>query len=171
LTSPESKERILKYIEEHDGKKIKQNVVDYMNSEVHEDLRISRVPTLNIIKELKSENRIKVSGKRKGQSHYLSINDKSRFNWIDQHLSKIAMNIEKMDEDKPEITLPLKKGGTVSIPSNMFELIGLVGLAYHTSRQIKNESDQRVLNDKILQSMVNMGIKTIGQFRKKFGSN
>ena len=96
MSSAESKEAILKYIEEHDGKKIKQNVVDYMKSEVAEELRISRVPTLDIIKELKSENRIKVSGTRKGQSHYLSINRDNDFDHITKKLILYKQMIEKL---------------------------------------------------------------------------
>ena len=160
----------MKFISDHNGTANKQQVIDHMTSstEVPAQFRTSRVTTLNLIDELDGDRIRVLKRERKGQSDRLSINDKSRFDWIDQHLTKIAMAIKKMDEDKPEITLPLKKGGTISMPSNMFELIGLVGLAYHTSRQIKNESDQRLLNDKIPQAMVDMGIKTVGQFRKKF---
>ena len=157
MVSTESKEAILKYIEENDGKKIKQNVVDYMNSEVSEGLRISRVLTLDIIKELKSENRIKVSGRRKGQNHFLSINRDNTFDWIDQHLSKIAKYIEKLDEDKPEMTLPLKNGRTVSVPSNTFEILTLCMSAAHVSRDIKNKNDMQLLNHKILQLIITWG--------------
>ena len=162
-----SKELIRKYIEEHDGKKIKKNVVDYMNSEVPEELRISRVPTLNLIKELQSENRIKVKGKRQGQSHFLSINNDSRFESIVQQLVKIEKQIEKIDEDKPETILGLKKGGTISMPSHMFSLIALCWLSAQVSRDIKNKDDLALLNDKILQLIVDMGMKNIRQWSKK----
>lgn len=167
LVLEESKKLIVKFVADYDGNPTKNQVVDYMSSQAPAEFRTSRVTTLSIIDELDGDRIRVLKGERRGQSHRLSINDKSRFDWIDQQLTKIIMDIEKMDKDKLEVTLPLKKGGTVSMPSNLFKIINLCTLAYHTSRQIKNDSDQRVLNDKILQAMVSMGIKTVAQFAKK----
>lgn len=168
MVSEESKKLVVKFVTDFKGNPTKHQVADYMSSEaVPAEFRTSWVTTLSIIDELDGDRIRVMKGMRRGQSHRLSINDKSRFDWIDQQLTKITMNIKKMDQDKPEITLPLEKGGTVSMPSNILELISLCGLAYHTSRQIKNENDQRVLNDKILQAMVDIGITTVGQFAKK----
>jgi hypothetical protein len=163
LTSPESKERILKYIEEHDGKKIKQNVVDYMNSEVHEDLRISRVPTLNIIKELKSENRIKVSGKRKGQSHYLSINRDNDFDLITKKLIIYKQLIEKLPFT--EIVKPRKGRPWTWTSDEEIVRFGLEKLLVRTSK-IPIMQDADILYKKIIDLSTTLTLKKARAMRE-----
>ncbi len=142
-----------------------------MNSKVKPaHLRTSRVTTLNLIKELESGGRIKVlkEGWRQGQSHHLVFNDKNEFDKVNERLSNIAKRIEKLKKDETEITLPLKKGGSVSIPANTLDLVNLCLLVRYTSQFIKNESDQQVLYNKILQLMVNISIKSLPRLTKKF---
>ena len=56
------------------------------------------------------------------------------------------------------------------MPSHMSSLIALCWLSVRVSRDIKNKDDIALLNDKILQLMVNMGMKNIPQWRKKLGN-
>ena len=55
------------------------------------------------------------------------------------------------------------------MPSHMSSLIALCLLAAQVSRDIKNKDDMALLNDRILQLMVNMGIKNFPQWSKKLG--
>ena len=168
LVLEESKKLIVKFIADYSGTPTKNRVIDYMNSEnVPVRSRMSRVTTLSIINELDGDRIRVLKGERRGQSHRLSMNDKSRFDWINQRLSEVEKRIENMDPEEPEMKVKIKNGKTMLIPSGSLTIAGLCALAYHTSRQIKNENDLQVLNDKILQLMVDIGIKNIGQLTKK----
>jgi hypothetical protein len=172
LVSEESKKLIVKFVHDFKGNPTKHDVGDYMKSEaVPQEFRLSWVTTLTTIDELDGD-RIRVTkGKRRGQSHRLSINDKSRFDWITQHLSKIEKDVEKISEEEPEMKVKLKNGKTTTIPTSSLTIATLCMLAYHVSHQIKNENDQRVLNDKILKLMIRIGLKDLGQLRTKLQSN
>lgn len=169
LVFEESKKLIVKFIGEYGGTPTKNQVVDYMNKVKPVEFQTSRVTTLSLIDELDGDRIRVLKGERRGQSHRLSINDNSRFDWIDQHLSKIAKDIEKMDKDKPEEMVKTKKGKTfpASELHSVLTITSLCALVAHTSRDIKNKNDQQILNNKILQLMFNIGIKNLGRFTKK----
>jgi hypothetical protein len=148
LTLPGSKEKILRYIEEHDGKKMKQDVVDFMSSEaVPEELRSSRVPTLKVLKELQSENRIKVSGIRQGQSHFLSINRDNDFDLITKKLIIYKQLIEKLPFT--EIVKPRKDRPWTWTSDEEIVRFGLEKLLVRTSK-IPIMHDADILYKKII---------------------
>ena len=158
----------MKFVADFKGNPTKRQVYDHMSSEaVPAEFRTSWVTTLSLINELDGDRLTVTKGERRGQSHFLSINNDSRFESIVQQLVKIEKQIEKIEEDKPETVLSLKKGGTVSMPSHMFSLVALCWLSAQVSRDIKNKDDVALLNDKILQLMVDMGMKNIRQWSKK----
>jgi hypothetical protein len=86
-------ELIRSYIIRCEGKAIKNDVVNYMNSQdVPEEYRTSRVTTLNTIYQLEVTGIIKISkGKRRGQSHHLFINSDNEFN-------RLLVQIEELEE-------------------------------------------------------------------------
>ena len=161
LVLEESKKLIVKYIADYNGNPTKNQVIEYMNSHAPAEYRTSRVTTLSIINELDGDRIRVMKGGRRGQGHHLSLNDKSQFDWLMHELSKIEKRIEKMKHEEPEMRFKIKDGSTKSIPSSSLTIATLCVIAYHTSRRIKNESDQRVLNDKILQLMIKVGIKNL----------
>lgn len=105
MVSQETREYIRQFVIAKDGKATKNDVVAYIDSkEVPEKFRISRVTTLNVIKELELSKQIKVrKGERKGQSHFLIFNDNSAFNVIDKQLQEINRLIEAMREPTRKI--------------------------------------------------------------------
>jgi hypothetical protein len=89
MVSKKIEAKILDYIEERRGLATENDVIRY----VDEDL--SRPPTLKFIDKLESERKINIRRGRKGQRHYLSINDKSRFNQIKKQLSSFEKLIKE----------------------------------------------------------------------------
>jgi hypothetical protein len=152
LPLPGSKEKILKYIEEHDGKKMKQDVVDYMSSEAAS----SRVPTLNLIKELESENRIKVKGKRQGQSHFLSINRDNDFDLITKKLILYKQMIEKFTFT--EVVKPRKGRPWTWTTDEEVVRFGLEKLLVRTSK-IPILQDAEILYKKIIDLSTTLTLK------------
>ena len=102
-------EIIRKYIIECPTRPTKNNVVDYMNSKNFPDkIRTSRVTTLGIISEMENLGTIKIikAGERRGQRHYIIINDKNELNQIHSMLSEIDMftkTIYELVNTKPNL--------------------------------------------------------------------
>jgi dihydrofolate reductase len=62
-------------------------------------LRLSRVKTLQILNEFEVDHKINVSkGVRRGQGHYLSINDQDKFNLIRNELEEIESFIKQTNQ-------------------------------------------------------------------------
>jgi hypothetical protein len=118
LVSPKSKELIEDYVRRHKGYSTKNEVIDYMNSkQVPEKYRITRKTALKTIDELASD-RIKIKkGERKGQSHYLSINDDSEFYRIKQQLGQLKKLLNDLPDTVAENLAMIKSsGGKTSSP-------------------------------------------------------
>lgn len=91
LVSKGTEDKILKYIAENNGLVTKNDVVSQIKHE------LSKPTTFEFLKKLEREEKINgPKGKRKGQAHYLSINDKNKSNQIKEQLS----TIEKLIKDK-----------------------------------------------------------------------
>jgi hypothetical protein len=99
LVSDNVKDIILNYIAEKKGKATKNDVVRYMTDYDNPLYKLSRVVTLDVINEFESFDIINVSkGDRRGQAHYLSINDKNKFNQIKKELSDTESFIKQTNE-------------------------------------------------------------------------
>ncbi|MGC1263578.1 MAG: hypothetical protein WA932_06400, partial [Nitrososphaeraceae archaeon] len=88
--------KILDYLRENSSKKInKSDVMRYMED-------TSRAMTTHkIIMDLIKEGKIKmIKDKPHSQTHYLTINDENEFNRINQELSKMEKQIEKLQIPK-----------------------------------------------------------------------
>jgi hypothetical protein len=93
LKTEGTKEMIRNFILKNDGKVTKNDVIRHMINDS------SRAPTLDMINELESAGIIEVvRGKRRGQPHYLRINNKNDYNRISKELSKIEKLANSMDE-------------------------------------------------------------------------
>jgi hypothetical protein len=93
LKTDDVKEMIRNFILENDGKVTKNDVIRHMINDS------SRAPTLDMINELESAGIIEVSrGNRRGQPHYLRINNKNDYNRISKELSKLEKLVNSMDE-------------------------------------------------------------------------
>lgn len=162
----ESKDLVLKYIRKHGGKATKNNVVDYMSSdEVEEKFRTSRMTTWNMIKELEEGNRIKVKkkGERQGQSHYLIINDKSVFDQINNDLSSLENQIDKIIESTKSKIRSGKIKGEHGIPTPTKEQMLIVyKLAIQLAlvkQDIMSEDDRKFLIGKIHDLILSIVLK------------
>lgn len=98
------------------------------------------VPTLKLIKELEAAGRIKVLNKddwRSGQAQFLIINDTSQFDWITGQIENIETMFRK---EHPEY---YQKGLDLLVIN-----LGRI------HRNIKNENDRFVLNEKTINAMM-----------------
>ena len=93
LESKKIEEKVLDYIAEHGGKVTKNDVVKYLG-----DGDLSKPPTFKLLNRLEDERKINVQRGRKGQPHYLSINDKNQFNKIKQQLSNLRNFVKEINE-------------------------------------------------------------------------
>jgi hypothetical protein len=96
LRTDEIERSILNYIIEKRGRATKNNVVHYMT----EQGQLSRVPTLNKIDELKTSGKIIVRtgrGNRKGQAHFLAINNINTYNQINSWLTEINDILDEIE--------------------------------------------------------------------------
>jgi hypothetical protein len=89
LVSQEIENKVLDYVAKRKGLASENDVIK------HIDGYLSRPPTLKLIDKLESEGKISIRRGRKGQRHYLSINDKSRFYQIKNELSSLESLIKE----------------------------------------------------------------------------
>lgn len=93
MASKEIEEKVLDYIAEHSGLVTKNDVVTYIEK------KLSKPTTLELLNKLEKEKKINVlRGDRRGQPHYLSINDKNQFNQIKQQLSRTENFIKEVNQ-------------------------------------------------------------------------
>jgi hypothetical protein len=92
LVSHKIEKKILDYIAGRRGLATENDVVRYIVGE------LSKPPTLKLIDNLESEGKINIQRGRKGQPHYLSINDKNRFNQIKQQISSLENFIKEINQ-------------------------------------------------------------------------
>ena len=91
MVSTEIIEKILNYIEERRGIAIVNDIVRLV------DGQLSKPSTLKLIEDLESEHKINIRKGRKGQRHYLSINDKNQFNKIRKEIFVLENFIKEMN--------------------------------------------------------------------------
>jgi hypothetical protein len=133
LVSQKSKELIEDYIRRHKGKATKNDVVDYMASEqVPGKYRITRKTTLKTIDEL-GRDRIKIKkGERRGQSHYLSINDESEFYRIKQRLGELKNLLNGLPDTVAENLAIIKKTESKTLSPIKQDFLNLIHMAQLT---------------------------------------
>jgi len=97
MTSDEIDQIILLFITENRGKATKNDVVHHMDK----NGILSRVPTLNRLKELNSSGKIIVLGGkniRRGQAHLLTINNQNAYNRIYNWLTELDIILNQIQE-------------------------------------------------------------------------
>jgi hypothetical protein len=159
-------------------KTTKTDVVKYMETVQPESIRTSRDTTRKILSDLESSGIITVSkGDRRGQSHYLTINDKNEFNLIDKELSEIqnimngiGRNAQKMNKESERQNLNRKNIGLSRPLDHMFEFylepciesinIILRILLFKTYKEIHSENYLQILYAKIINLMLKISKQT-----------
>jgi len=145
LVSKKIEESVLDYIAKLRGLATVNGVVRYVEG------NLSKPPTLKLIKNLESERKINIRRGRKGQSHYLSINDKNQFNQIKKQLLTLENFIKEInrylqkrnEENDNDISLNLDENEEDVRAIKMDNRIGFVNDLY------KNYYDtlKRILDD------------------------
>lgn len=164
-------DRILKFISDRKGKATKNDVVRYMSEQ------LSRVPVLNLMFQFESERKIIINkGKRRGQPHYLIINDQNHYNRIRQQLEGIESIMVEMEEPVKQMcdysmNDPEEDPNTGIRPypdradhidsfllscerpiKEMLELLLIL-----TNTLIQSDKDSGLLNRRIVESMLKLG--------------
>ena len=168
LKTDEIDQRILGYITEKKGNATKNNVVNHMN----ENGLLSRIPTLKKLKELESSGKITVQrGKnnRRGQAHFLVINNQSAYNriysWliqIDEILNEIRAPMQDIQyyicgpaPDDPDFQYELNKQRSVYLENLRSTCLMPIErfldfLFILSNRVIQSEKDSQLLNERIV---------------------
>jgi hypothetical protein len=92
LVSKKIEEKILDYIAKRRGLATENDVVRHIRG------KLSKPPTLKLVDQLEAEGKISVLRGRKGQRHYLSINDQNRFNQIKKQLTNLEKFIKEINQ-------------------------------------------------------------------------
>jgi predicted transcriptional regulator len=157
LKTEQTREMIRKFIIEKQGKATKNDVVKYMEKDS------SRVPTLDMIKELEDTGIINVDkgNKRRGQAHYLVINNENEFNRINQEISEIDLIIDTMEQPmddiirlirkRPELRQDLREDIIFAYKRSIERMLEF--LLVYTSDVISSEKSSQILYSKIIKSM------------------
>ena len=148
MVSKDGTDIIVRYIRARNGKATENDVVHYMekSKEVKEVDRASRVTTLKIIDKLEG-TRIKImKGERKGQRHYLIVDDNSEFVRIADQIENIGIMLREHPEQEAQ--------------DRCLNLL-LIWLA-RTHKYIKDEGDKQTLNQKIINLLLKIRYKREG---------
>ena len=145
LVSEKSKELIVEYIKECNGKATKNKVVDYMAklSGNNEGFRTSRVTTFDLIDELVESKRIKIikpKAWRAGQALYLIANDDNNYRWLEKEIENIDIYLHEHPETKERMINPL-----------------IINLQM-ANELIKNEIDRQELIQRIVNQLLKIRI-------------
>jgi hypothetical protein len=148
---------IRQFIIEKDGKATKNDVIKHMEK------YSSRVPTLDMIKELQDTAIINVNknDNRRGQAHYLRINNENEFNQINQQLSVIDFIIDFIEKpmdriirfirQHPELPQNLREDLIFAYKRSIEKMLEF--LLVHTGDTISSEKSSQILYSKIIKSM------------------
>ena len=164
MKTDQTREMIRKYIIEKQGTATKNDVIKYMEK------YSSRVPTLDMIKELEDTGIINVNknDNRRGQAHYLTINHNNEFNRINKELSEIELIIDTIEAPMDNILKVIRKRERI-LRGSRDELHENIIFAYkrsiekmlevllvHTSDTISSEKSSQILYSKIIKLMQKM---------------
>jgi hypothetical protein len=148
---------IRKFITDKHGKATKNDVIKHMEK------YSSRVPTLDMIKELEDTGIINVdkSDNRRGQAHYLRINNENEFNQINQQISVIDFIIDFIEKpmdriirfirEHPELPENLREDLIFAYKRSIEKMLEF--LLVHTGDTISSEKSSQILYSKIIKSM------------------
>lgn len=157
MKTDETREMIRKFIIDKQGKATKNDVIKHMEK------YSSRVPTLDMIKELEDVGIIDVDkgDNRRGQAHYLRINNENEFNRINEEISEIDLVIDTMEEPmdfviklmrkRPELRQDLPEDMKFAYKRSVQKMLEF--LLVHTSDTISTEKSSQILYSKIIKLM------------------
>jgi len=150
---------IRKFIIEKQGKATKNDVIKYMEK------WSSRVPTLDMIKEFEDAGIIQVQkGDRRGQPHYLKIEEQNEYNLIHKEISEIEMIMLRMKDNLLIYrNIADRSKRTPRQLSDLFRFLhwytDLIDLFLHTlllriNTGIDSQKDSQTLYTKIIELMI-----------------
>jgi hypothetical protein len=125
LVSHKSKELIESFVKSK-GKVSKNDIVDYINSkQVPLEHQLSKKTAYKIIEEMGIDRLKILKPKRQGQTHYVSINDKSQFHGITQELADLKKLLSNLNDNVPKKLATMKRinDKTTSIDNHFRSLV------------------------------------------------
>jgi hypothetical protein len=147
LNIKKSKELIVEYVRQLDGKATKNKVAYYMEkglSGSNEKYGVGRVYTFDLLDDLVKSGRIKEvksEAWRQGQAIYLMVNDDDDYRWLDGQIENIGIHLHDHPETK----------------ERMINLL-IINLQ-RANKYIKSETDRQALVKRIVDELLKIRYK------------